>query len=260
MEFSGKVALVTGAGSGIGEATAKVLAAEGARVGILDLRKDRVEAAVNAITAAGGAADPLVADVANEAQMRSAIAGFAKSAGRLDIVVANAGINGVWAPIDEITLAEWEKTIAVNLRGTYLTINPSVPHLKAAGGGAIVIISSINGTRTFSGPGGTLYSATKGAQGAFSNQLAVELGKYKIRVNAVMPGGVRTNIGESTIRRNPEAAGVRVEFPNGDIPLTGKLPGQPDDVAQAVRYLVSSAARHVSGTWLYVDGAQSLLR
>ena len=260
MEFSGKVALVTGGGSGVGEATARVLAANGATVAILDTRQDRTDALATALRAAGDTVVPLVADIADEAQMRAAVDKLIAEAGRLDIVVANAGINGMWAPIDDLTPAEWDKTVAVNLRGTYLTLHLTVPHLKAAGGGAIVIVSSINGTRTFSSAGATAYSATKAAQAAMTNQLALELGKHRIRVNAVAPGSTRTNLGENTWMRNRELAAVPVVFPEGDVPLTGGKPAMPEDIADAIAMLVSERARHVTGTWLYADGGQSLIR
>jgi NAD(P)-dependent dehydrogenase (short-subunit alcohol dehydrogenase family) len=261
VEFSGKVAFVTGAGSGVGEATARTLAAAGATVGLLDLRADRTAAVAAAISAAGGKAIELPsADVADEAAMRAAVAALVEAAGCIDFVIVNAGINGMWAPIDDLTPAEWDKTIAVNLRGAYLTLHLTVPHLKAGGGGAVVIVSSMNGTRTFSTAGATAYVATKAAQAAMANQLAIELGRHNIRVNAVAPGSTRTNIIESTGKRNVELARHPVIFPEGDVPLTGGKPAQAADVADAIAMLVSDRARHVSGTWLHVDGAQSLLR
>ena len=261
MDFSGRVALITGGGSGVGEATARLLAKGGACVGLPDLRADRVASVAASITAAGGRAIALPAtEIADEAQMRAAVDTLLQQAGRLDIVVANAGINGVWAPIDDITPAEWDKTIAVNLRGTYLTLHLTVPHLKAAGGGAIVIVSSINGTRTFTSAGATAYSATKAAQAAMTNQLALELGRHKIRVNAVAPGSTRTNLTENTWRRNQQLAHVPALFPEGDMPLTGGIPAKPEDIADAIVMLASDQARHVTGTLLFVDGGQSLLR
>src|SRR5690606_36926085 len=134
-------------------------------------------------------------------------------------VVANAGINGVWAPIEDLRPAEWDKTIAVNLKGTYLTIHHAVPALQKAGGGAIVVVSSIDGTRTFTSPGASAYSATKAAQLAMVKQLALELGKRKIRINAVCPGAIESDIEDNTQRRGSDIAGIRVDFPEGDIPL-----------------------------------------
>src|SRR5690606_35565876 len=129
--------------------------------------------------------------------------------GRLDIVVANAGINGTWAPIDDLKVEEWDKTIRVNLRGTYLTLHHAVPALKKQGG-SIIIVSSINGNRTFTSPEGTAYSATKAAQVAMTKQLALELGDDGIRVNAVCPGAIETEINDNTRTRNPDDAEVPV--------------------------------------------------
>lgn len=260
MELSGKVALVTGGGSGIGAASAKLLAASGARVAVLDMHADRAAAVANEIGSAGGDAFGLAADVSDERQMREAIDGLIATAGKVDIVVANAGINGHWAPIDELTPAEWDRTVNVNLRGTYLTIHLTVPHLKQNGGGAIVIMSSINGTRTFTTAGATAYAAAKAAQAAIANQLSIELGMHRIRVNAVCPGSTRTDIGQNTFRRNQEAARFPVQFPQGDIPITGGIPATAEDIAEAVFFLSSERSRHVNGTWLFVDGGQSHLR
>lgn len=259
MEFFGKVALVTGGGSGVGEATARTLAAAGATVGVLDLRQDRVDALTASIAAAGGKAIALTADVSDEAQMRGAVETLVSTAGRLDIVIANAGINGMWAPIDEITPADFDTSVAVNFRGTYLTLHLCVPHLKRAGGGSIVVTSSINGTRLHSTGGASIYSATKAAQAALATQLALELARYKIRVNTVAPGQTKTNISENTWRRNIEAVRVPVVFPEGDIPLTG-APADPQDIADAIVMLCSERARHITGALLHVDGAQSLIR
>ena len=258
--LAGKIALVTGAGSGIGEAIARRLATDGATVAALDLLPDRAAAVADAIIAKGGAAFPLVADVAEEAPMRAAFAELANRAGRLDIVVANAGINGHWAPIDELTPEQWDVTTRTNLRGTYLTMHLAVPMLKAAGGGAVVIVASINGARIATTAGATAYSAAKAGQVAIARQLALELGRHGIRVNAVLPGMTETNIRENTWRHNAEAAGWPVHFPDGDIPLTAGRAADPGDIAAAIAMLVGDDARHVTGAELTVDGGQSLLR
>lgn len=259
MPFSDKVALVTGAGSGIGKATALLLARGGARVAVLSRTDDEIEATRDEIIAAGGEAMAVAADIADPDGMRAAVDSIISRWGRLDIVVANAGINGVWAPIDELLPAEWDKTMTINLGGTYLTLHLTVPHLKKAGG-AIIIVSSINGNRTFTSAGATAYSATKAAQVAMAQQLALELGPHQIRVNAVCPGAIDTQIADNTDKRNTAAAEIEVAFPQGDIPLTGGEPGESRDVAETIAFLASDAARHITGVPIYVDGGQSLLR
>ncbi|MBX9458684.1 MAG: SDR family oxidoreductase [Rhizobium sp.] len=259
-DLHGRVALVTGAGSGIGRAAALLLAERGAFVGALSRTGKEVQAVVEAIDTGGGQAMSLVADISNADEMRAAVRDLVEAAGRLDTVVANAGINGTWAPIDDLEPSEWDQTIAVNLRGTYLTLHLAVPHLKAAGGGSIVVVSSINGTRTFTTPGATAYSATKAAQLAMVQQLALELGKHGIRINAVCPGAIETEIDDNTRARNVAESGVAVDWPEGDIPITGGEAGKARDVAEAVAFLVSHRARHITGSPLWIDGGQGLLR
>ncbi|MBO1906585.1 SDR family oxidoreductase [Microvirga sp. 3-52] len=258
MELQGKVALVTGAGSGIGKATALRFAREGAMVGVLSHTEDEIRKVAEEIERAGGRAIALVADVADEGQMRKAVADLVQAHGRLDIVFANAGINGVWAPIDELQPQEWDRTINTNLRGTYLTLHYAVPHLKKAGG-SIVITASINGSRTFTSAGATAYSATKAAQVAMAQMLAVELAKHKIRVNVVCPGKIDTEISDNTEKRDTQEAEVPAEYPAGPIPLTGQEPGTSEEVAELVLFLASDRARHITGTPVWIDGGQSLL-
>lgn len=260
MLFAEKVALVTGAGSGIGKATALALARHGASVGLLSRTSEEVEAVAGEIRRQGGAALALAADIADEASMREAVDALAGTFGGLDIVVANAGINGVWAPIDDLKPAEWDETIAVNLRGAYLTLHLTVPYLKKAGEGVIIVVSSINGTRTFTTPGATAYSATKAAQLAMVQQLALELGKAGIRVNAVCPGAIETSIDENTEQRGADESGIPVRWPEGDIPVSRGEPGTADEVADAILFLASSKARHITGIPLWIDGGQGLLR
>jgi NAD(P)-dependent dehydrogenase (short-subunit alcohol dehydrogenase family) len=259
MEFQGKVALVTGAGSGIGKATALRLAAGGARVVVLSRTEDEIAAVRDQIVGAGGTALAVTADISHEGEMQAAVARSLAAYGRLDIVVANAGINGMWAPIDELTPEEWDKTMHINLRGTYLTLHFAVPHLKREGG-SVVIVSSINGNRTFTTAGATAYAATKAAQVAMTQQLALELGKHRIRVNAVCPGAIETEIWDNTDKRNVEAAAIPVKWPEGQIPITGGKPGKSEDVADVIAFLASDGARHVTGVPVYIDGGQSLLR
>lgn len=259
MTLYGKVALVTGAGSGIGKAAAQRLAREGARVGVLSHTPAEVQATVQEIERAGGTALPLLADISSNEQMRQAVEDLVAAYGRIDIVFANAGINGVWAPIDELQPDEWDQTIRINLTGTYLTIHHSVPHLKQAGGGSIIVTSSINGTRTFTSPGATAYSCSKAAQVAMTQMLALELGKHRIRVNAICPGAIETNIAENTWKRSTEEAEVPAEYPEGEIPLTHGEAGTVEEVADLVLFLASEQSRHITGTPVWIDGGQSLL-
>ncbi|MGK9284924.1 SDR family oxidoreductase [Sinorhizobium meliloti] len=260
MNQSSPVALITGAGSGIGRATAFALAADGVKVGALGRTRMEVEEVADEIVGAGGQAIALEADISDELQMRNAVRDLVLKFGQLDIVVANAGINGVWAPIDDLKPFEWDETIAVNLRGTFLTLHLTVPYLKKGGGGAIVVVSSINGTRTFTTPGATAYTATKAAQVAIVQQLALELGKHHIRVNAVCPGEIETNINENTKLRHEAETAIPVEWPEGQVPITDGQPGRSEDVAELIRFLVSERARHVTGSPVWIDGGQGLLR
>ena len=259
-EFEGLRAIVTGGASGIGKAASLRLAAEGAVVGVLGHTRSELDETVSAIEAAGGKAMALTADVSDEGEMGAAVISLIERFGHLDIVIASAGINGVWAPIDDITPDEWDKTIAVNLRGTYMTLHLTVPHLKKQGSGAIVVISSINGTRTFSNGGATAYSATKAGQLAMVQQLALELGKHHIRINAVCPGAIVTEISDNTEKRHQQEASVPVVWPAGEIPLTDGKPGSAEEVAEAIFFLASDRSRHITGTPLWIDGGQSLLR
>ena len=251
-----KVALVTGAGSGIGRASALALAADRMAVGVLGHTPEENQETVDAIRAEGGTALSLSADVTSAEELSAALDELVSAHGRLDAVVANAGINGVWAPVDELDPADFDKTIAVNLRGTFLTIRATVPYLKKAGGGSITVISSINGTRKFTSPGATAYSATKAAQLAMVQQLAPELGQARIRINAICPGAIDTEIGDNTEIRNAEKSGIGAE---AHVPLTNDKAGSAEDIAAVVSFLASDKASHVTGTPIWVDGGQSLV-
>jgi NAD(P)-dependent dehydrogenase (short-subunit alcohol dehydrogenase family) len=259
MQLTNKVALVTGAGSGIAKAAAKLFAKEGAKVAALGRTKEELEETVAQIESDNGEAIPLIADISKPEEMQQAIQQIADKWGRLDIVFANAGINGVWAPIDELTPEEWDKTININLKGTFLTVKYAVPHLKKQGG-SIIITSSVNGTRMFSNSGATAYSCSKAAQVAFAKMVALELAKHHIRVNVICPGAIETNIDDSTQRRDLEDIKEPVEFPEGKIPLTDGKPGTSEQVAQLVLFLASDASSHISGTPIWIDGAESLLK
>ncbi len=260
MQLEGRGALITGAGSGIGKAAAILLAREGARVGALGHNTDdELLHTVAEIERGGGRAIPLAADVSNPGEMQRAVQELVQRFGRLDIVFANAGINGVWAPLEDLKPEEWDRTLAINLKGTFLTVKYAVPYLKKQGG-SVIITSSVNGTRIFSNTGASAYSSSKAGQVAFAKMVALELAKHRVRVNVICPGAITTNIGENTEQRNVEREKEPVEFPEGAIPLTDGKPGRAEQVAQLVLFLASDASNHISGTEIWIDGAESLLQ
>jgi NAD(P)-dependent dehydrogenase (short-subunit alcohol dehydrogenase family) len=259
MRLENRVALVTGAGSGIGRAAAVLLAREGAKIGALGRTADDLEGVVNQITNFGGDAVPLVADVSDAEAMRAAVEELARRWGRIDVVFANAGVNGVWAPLEELTPEDWDKTLDINLKGTFLTVKYAVPHLKKRGG-SVIVTSSVNGTRMFSNTGATAYASSKAAQVAFTKMVALELAEHRVRVNVICPGAIETDIDENTEKRDLESVAPPVEFPEGKVPLTDGEPGTSEQVAQLVLFLASDASSHISGTEIWIDGAQSLLQ
>jgi NAD(P)-dependent dehydrogenase (short-subunit alcohol dehydrogenase family) len=257
--MTGKRALVTGAGSGIGRATALLLGHAGADVVLLGRGTDELSEVYHELGGDGSGHHVIAADVSSEIEMLAAYESVGRFWGSLDVVVANAGINGVWAPLDKLEVNEWDETMAINLRGTFLTVKLALPYLRKAGG-SVIVVSSINGTRIFSNSGATAYACSKAAQVAFAKMTALEFAKDGIRVNVVCPGAIETNINASTERRDTDALHLPVEFPKGDVPLTWGKPGTAEDVADTIWFLASDLSGHVSGTEIYVDGAQSLLQ
>jgi NAD(P)-dependent dehydrogenase (short-subunit alcohol dehydrogenase family) len=254
-----KVALITGAGSGIGRATALRLAAAGARVSLLGHDLGPLQNLAEEIERAGGESLVVTADVADAEAVEQAVGRTLERWQRLDVVVANAGINGVWAPIDELSPEDWRRTVDVNLTGSFLTIKYAVPALRRQGG-SVITMASVNGTRIFSNSGATAYASSKAAQVAMTKMLALELAKDRIRVNAICPGAIQTPIHDKTQKRNLEKAQEPVEFPEGRIPLTNGRPGQPEQVAELVLFLASDCSSHITGSVIFIDGGESLLQ
>ncbi|MCZ8522721.1 MULTISPECIES: SDR family oxidoreductase [Paenibacillus] len=257
-DLKDKVAVVTGAGSGIGRAAALELGRQGAKIVLVDLQDSRREQVKAELLAMKAEAVTLDADTSDPIRMQWAMDEAAKAWGRLDIVFANAGINGVLAPIEDMRPEDWDHTLFVNLKGTFHSVKYAIPHMKEKGG-SIIITSSINGSRVFSNFGMSAYSTSKAGQVAFAKMAALELARYKIRVNVICPGAITTHIGENT-HSTPELSKIKipVQYPEGSMPLEHG-PGKPEQVGELVAFLASGASSHITGTELFIDGAESLL-
>ena len=184
MKLKDRVALITGGSSGIGRAAAVAMAREGANIALTARRAERCEEAVAEIEGLGGQALALPGDVANAEHVAELVAATVERWGRLDIVVPNAGINGVFAPIEDITPEEWDQTHNINVRGTFLTVKYAIPHLRTAGGGSIVVVSSVNGNRIFSNFGfpGLPHDKTKRSLELFATEVMPHFKEAPARV------------------------------------------------------------------------------
>jgi NAD(P)-dependent dehydrogenase (short-subunit alcohol dehydrogenase family) len=258
ISLKGQVAWITGGAAGLGRAIAMLCAECGASVAVTDIDKDELEGVAEALRQKGVEGIAIPADVSDAASMNRAMDRLIRVFGRLDLVFANAGTNGTWAPIEKLQPDEWRDTLAVNLTGTYLTAHVSVPHLKVRGG-SIVIVSSINGTRVFSQEGATAYATSKAGQLALGKMLALELAQFRIRVNIICPGSIDTGIHDKTEKRDLDEIDNPVEFPDGSSPLKHAM-AQPEQIARLAIFLSSDAASHITGTPIWIDGAESLIQ
>ncbi len=238
-----KVAVITGAASGIGRATAIRFAAEGAAVVVADLNIDGGEATVRECREQAGRAVFQKTDVSGEADIKSMIARAVAEFGRLDITFNNAGFVGALGPLEEISAENWDRTHTVLLRGVFLGIKYSIPEMRNAGGGSIISTASIAGMRGGRGP--TVYSAAKAGVINLTHCAAVELGKDRIRVNCICPGGIVTPI-------TGDLASEREQALAQSQPI--RRAGQPDDIAAMALFLASDESEWVTGTAMLVDG------
>ncbi|MDL4840161.1 SDR family oxidoreductase [Aquibacillus rhizosphaerae] len=257
--LEGKVAIVTGASSGIGKASAIRLAKEGAKIALVDLKEENAESVKRDIENLGVEALITDTDVSDPKRVEESIQRVIDTWGQLDIVFANAGINGKVSPIEDLSANDWDQTLTTNLKSTFLTVKYAIPHMKNKGG-SIIITSSINGNRKFTGFGMSAYSSSKAGQMAFGKMAALELAKYHIRVNIICPGAISTNISENTFKENDELKKIQIpiKYPEGNQPLEHKA-GEPEQVADLVQFLASDASSHITGSEVYIDGAESLL-
>ncbi|MGQ9572625.1 MAG: SDR family oxidoreductase, partial [Dehalococcoidia bacterium] len=248
MRLRDKVALVTGSGSGIGKATALLFGREGAKVMSVDLNGDTARATASEITAAGGQADSLQADVSVAADVERMIGTTVERFGRLDVLVNNAGIE-VIMPIVQVPEEMWDRLIDVNLKGVFLGCKYAIPQMIRQGGGAIVNTASIAGLRGFATFG--TYSASKGGVVLLTKTLAVEYARFNIRINCVCPGIIRTPMVDRGLLAVPEPEAALERFEQAH-PM-GRL-GEPEEVAQAMLFLASDEASFITGVPLPVDG------
>lgn len=245
--IQGRIALVSGGGSGIGKACALALARAGATVVVSDVGTHGGDAVLQEIRAAGGDARYLQADVTDAGQVRSLVEDTLARHGRLDIAVNSAGIFGRIAPLHAQEPEDFDRVIGVNLRGVFLCMKYQIEAMRRTGSGAIVNIASVQGL--VSGAGAALYSASKHGVVGLTKGAALDCARDGIRINAVCPGTIETPLA----RKHYAERGLPMPNDTPRIPI-GRV-GQPDEIAQAVLFLCSSGATYVTGTTLAVDGA-----
>jgi meso-butanediol dehydrogenase / (S,S)-butanediol dehydrogenase / diacetyl reductase len=248
--LAGKRALVTGAGSGIGRATALRLAADGAAVAAVDVRDDAAERVATEVTDHGGTAVAFVGDVSSEPSVAEAVAGAERALGGLDTVAACAGITAAGAT-HEITLDAWQTLLGVNLTGMFLTLKHTIPHLVAAGGGSIVTVGS---TASLVAAGRTsAYDASKGGVLQLTRAVAVEYVDHGIRANCVCPGFVATGLAANS--RQITSLGTEAATPPaGRIRIPMERAADPDELAAVIAFLCSGDASFMTGVAVPVDG------
>ena len=247
--MAGKIAVVTGAGGGFGEGIAKLFAREGAKVGVLDLRRDAAERVASEI---GENALALAADVTSRAEMDAAVKKMVDSFGVPNVFVNNAGWTHRNKPMLDVTEDEFDKVYAINVKAIYHATNIIVPMMREIGGGSIVNIGSVAGIRPR--PGLTWYNSTKGAVNILSQSMAVELAPDNIRVNAICPVMGETGLLEEFMGV-PDTPENRAKFV-ATIPM-GRM-SRPDDIARATLYLASDDAEFITGILMPVDGGRTV--
>jgi NAD(P)-dependent dehydrogenase (short-subunit alcohol dehydrogenase family) len=247
---SGKIALVTGGGLGLGRASALLLAREGAKVAVTDVKEDEGRAVADEIIDAGGEAIFLRHDVASEADWDSVIATAVSRFGGLDILVNNAGV-ALGANVEATTLEQWRWLMAINLDAVFIGTKRAIAVMKGRGGGSIINLSSIEGI--IADANLAAYNASKGGVRLFTKSAALHCAKagYKIRVNSIHPGYIWTPMVENYLAAQPDPAAAKA-FVASLHPL-GHI-GEPDDIAYGVLYLASDESKFVTGAELVIDG------
>ena len=248
MKLKDRVAIVTGAASGIGAASARLFAAEGARLALVDLDEKGLRAVASEIEGKGGQAITVPADVSNSGTARDGVARVMKKWGRVDVLLTAAGVS-LGGTVDSLDEATWDKTFAINVKGTFLWVHHAIQPMIAASSGAIVTVGSQLAQSSLGK--NAAYVASKGAIASFTKTIAVDHARQGIRVNALMPGVIDTPMPARSLKRqaDPEAAQAfwKQRHPIGRI-------GQPEEVARAALFLASDDSSFVTGTLLFVDG------
>lgn len=246
--LQGRVAIVTGAATGIGRASAVLFARAGARVALADVRAPELEATAAAVRAAGGEVTTVAADLARPDEGAAVVDAAVRAFGRLDVVLNNAGVGTmvVGGTVESIPLERWDLALDVNVRGIYLVSRAAVPHLRGRGG-AIVNIASVSAFRGSVERPSHAYAASKGAVLALTRAMAASYGRDGIRVNAICPGVIRTRLTADIVDGAERAAREGRGIPLGRV-------GEPEDIARCALFLASDDAAFVSGAALVADG------
>lgn len=258
MRFKGKNILITGAGSGIGMVAALKFAEQGAQLAILGRNKSKIENTRKDIEALNVPCIPLIADISDEGQMNRAFENLRESWDRIDVIFVNAGINGVWSPIDQFSVEDWDNTHTINVRGSFITVKLGIPLMKV-NGGSIILNASINGISSFSKSGIAAYASSKAALVAFGKVAALELAPYQIRVNSICPGATESDIEEHMELKGQDSLINWIDYPRGFCPLTGEKFASADEVANTVIFLADDLSSHITGTTIIIDGGSSLI-
>ncbi len=245
--LDGKVAVITGAASGIGRATAVRFGGEGAAVVIADLNRDGGESAVRECRENGGRAIFHRVDVSNSEDIKAAVDLAVSEFGKLNVIFNNAGLGGAVGTIEEITFENWDRTMAILLRAVFAGMKYAVPEMRKAGGGSIISTASVAGLRGGAGP--HAYSAAKAAVINLTRSVALEVGKDRIRVNCICPGGINTPL---INRRMPGGEETAAQFLAHIQPIPRA--GRPDDIANMALFLASDESEWISGAAMVVDG------